>query len=83
MPTPYTESASGHVARVWPGDARHPTQVIMRDELRNTTRYYTWNHWAASFCHEAADSQKPITLSYSVTSWGRLIDDVDYAEATA
>ena len=66
--------------RLGPGDDGHPTQVILRDALRNTTRYYTWNQWAASFCQRAEESHELIAGRYSVTSWGRLIDDVDFAE---
>ncbi len=79
MPAPYTEPFVGEVARVWPGDERHPTQVILRDELRNTTRYYTWSEWAATFCRRAEETHQRIAGRYSVTAWGNLIDDVDFA----
>lgn len=79
MPLPYTESFTGEVARVWPGDERHSHQIIMRNPNRSTVRFYSWNDWAGTFCQQAADSQRPIALTFSVTSWGRLIHDLDYA----
>lgn len=79
----YTLSYTGHVARVWPGDGRHQHIVIMRDKLRNTSKYYTWSDWQASFCEEAAKADRAVTLDWSRTSWGSLIINVDWAPPSA
>lgn len=78
MAEPYTESVTGIVSRVWHGDARHPHQVILKQE-RGTTVYYTWSEWAAAFCEEASKTSRPITLTFSETAWGKLLHDLDYA----
>ncbi len=79
MPKPYTESVTGTVKRVWHGDHRHPHQIIFSQE-RGTTLYYTWSQFSAAFCEEASKSKRPITIDFSDTAWGRLIDKLDYAE---
>lgn len=79
MPEPYTESFTGTVARVWPGDAQHAHQIIMREPNFSTVRFYTWSDWAGTFFQQAAESQRVVTLDFSRTSWGRLITDQDYA----
>ena len=76
----YTETLTGVPRMVWPGDERHPTSVIFGTGPGQTDRVYTWSQWAAAFCEEAYKHKKAITVAYSVTSWGRLLIDVDYAE---
>lgn len=76
----YTQTMSGAPRMVWPGDERHPTHVIFWSGPGTTERAYTWNQWYASLCEEAYLKKLPIVVAYSVTSWGRLIIDVDFAE---
>lgn len=76
----YTQTMRGIPRMVWPGDAKHPTHVIFNTGIVQTERVYTWSQWAAAFCEEAYLKKFPIVVAYSVTSWGRLIIDVDFVE---
>lgn len=80
MPAPYTESFSGTVARVWPApDAGHSHQIILRDALRSTHRFYCWDGLKATFCQQRAADHKAIVVEFSRTGYGNLIIHVDYA----
>lgn len=78
----YPEVFRGIPRMVWPAqDGRHPTHVIFGTGPGKTDRVYTWDRWAASFCEQAYAKQIPIIVAWQVTSWGKLVIDLDFESA--